>query len=214
MSKYMKLYLEDLVTDTMSERDLKYLMPIFQAQMIDGHPLVPYTREQVIKQMERWVKLEGNAINSFKFSRKFYMDDEFFGEFYKELKVEVYYCNPKIYDWRKEPFPHEHSRNHLMISRFIDWMVDVYNLKIPIRDLNWRITYNKELFPDKYKITLKTGEVYYNTRLDWHYERGKENTLTLVHYTQKEWNLIFKNKMKMVPSIEFSKIEKIEYDYS
>jgi hypothetical protein len=206
--------LKDLITDTVSERDLKYLIPIFQSPMQEGHPFVPYTREEVIKQMERSTKIEKNAVNSFKYSRTFCMQDEFFGEFYKKLDVEVYYCNPEVYDWKEKPFPHEHSRNHLMISRFIDWMVDVYNLKIPIKDLNWRITYNKELFPDKYKITLKTGKVYYNSRLDWHYERNKESTLTLVHYTKKQWDLILKNKMKMIPSIEFSKIEKIEYDYN
>jgi hypothetical protein len=143
----------------------KILIEKYQAQMIDGHPFVPYTRKEAIESMAKKVtnyKQYASRMETFYFRESFVIDSPEYGLVTK--KIEWKNCmNEGQFDWKSDVLPVQ--RGHILFGRVrIKAMIDIFfqaiNLQINFSEYNSESIYKEKFFRPQYLITMKDGDTY------------------------------------------------------
>lgn len=149
----------------------KYLIEKFQPQTLDGHPLIDWNRETMIKylkdnnhiKIKHWDNYKSeiqdkSAPHSWVVEMYFYLPDTLeYGSVTKKVDTEVY-MQMGIIDWENPTNPYSNSinskdiygtekYNHYSwkkINCVLDMFIDLANLKIPFNKANWKMFYEGE----------------------------------------------------------------------
>ena len=133
------------------------LIKEYQPQTLDGHPLVKWSRQDIITYLRRkgGLKVEPwsweYAITcSWKFKFHLLMNTPEYGNVRKEVSMELYMQRGAI-DWEADKNPYDYFTeryNHLAWRR-IDLVLrilqDVANLTVPVKNVGWRMFYCPEM---------------------------------------------------------------------